>query len=289
MMSVTNGGRLFTAAATVNIGYLTSVTSTGVVTGAGSLWDLAGNDLEIGDIGQTASNNVLSIADGGVVTNVDRLTVVDGNDLSVPDGTLWAAELDYTGDQPLAIGGGAGNAVLALTAAATSDLAPGLVVANQGTLRGTGTLACGASGLVVRAGAALRPGIGGAGTLAASGNVDLQTGSESSFQIAAATAPGTGWAFLSTTAGSLTLGGTLRAELTGGFVPAPADRFIIMTNTGAAVSGAFDNAAHGDPVGVYSQGVFSAIGRFTLEVTPNLVALHSFSQQTAMGTLILLK
>lgn len=93
MLSVTNGGRLYTTLNPVNIGYLAATNNTGLVSGMGSSWDLQGNSLEIGDIGQAACSNQLLVADGGMVTNVNLLTVVSNNSLHLLGGTISAARV----------------------------------------------------------------------------------------------------------------------------------------------------------------------------------------------------
>jgi hypothetical protein len=90
MLSVTNGGKLYTTSNPVNLGYLGATSNTGLVSGSGSSWNLQGKSLEIGDIGQTASSNVLMVADGSAVTNVNLLTVVSANSLHLLGGTISA-------------------------------------------------------------------------------------------------------------------------------------------------------------------------------------------------------
>lgn len=292
-LSVTNGGRLHTTSNPVNIGYLGATGNMALVTGNQSLWDLGGNALEIGDVGQSASGNVVVITDGGCLTNASVVTVVSNNALRLLGGSLIAGRIVATGEVALAVGDGVQSAALILTnkaLASASSVAPGLRVENHGVLAGSATLSPGPSGVVVAAGGVLAPGIGGVGTITNIGDLTLEPDSALHFEIATNTAPGTGWDFLAVTNGALALGGTLKPVLKAGFVPLATDRFLLMTNRGpGSVSGTFDDAGHGQTVLAYDEAGGKPSGSFTLEVGAQAVALTGFRVRQQNGVLIILQ
>jgi T5SS/PEP-CTERM-associated repeat protein len=72
---ITNGGKLYTSAATSAIGQDNSDRGNSVlVTGSGSVWDNGAKDLRLGN-NNTTYDGVLTVTVGGVVTNVSNLYV----------------------------------------------------------------------------------------------------------------------------------------------------------------------------------------------------------------------
>lgn len=127
MLIITNGGKVFTAG-DVTLGYRTSVNCTGLVSGAGSLWDLGGKKLTVGG---TASNNALVIAEGGCVQNMSQFTVAISNALNLLGGSLVA------GTPTLQSGS---ECVFGIGAATTPGAGWGLLAVTNGNLALGGTL-----------------------------------------------------------------------------------------------------------------------------------------------------
>jgi hypothetical protein len=235
------------------------------------------------------TGNALTIDGGGAVSHVNLLLVATNNAVDLAGGILQAGRIGFTNDAAFAVGDGVQSALLVLTNTGRSGFSPGLRIGNQAGLQGSATLECGPAGLVLAAGGTLSPGIGGIGCFTNNGTVTLQAGSESRFELAAATAPGTGWDFLSVTNGALALGGTLKPVLRGDFVPAASDRFLIMTNAGeASVSGSFDNAGHGQAVIVYGEDGETEAGLLSVELGDRGVVLSAFREYRGGGTLMLI-
>ncbi len=273
---ISGGGRLHSSAASA-VGYTGGTTgNTALVTGTHSLWDVGGASLSVGSAATT--NNTLTITAGGRVRGVNLLAAATNNALRLQGGVLVAGRLAVTNDAAFAVGDGVQDAALVLTnKALPSVFAPGLRVRNRGSLLGSGVVVCGSDGIVVESGGALAPGIGTAGVFAITGDVSLQPGSELRLELAGTNGPGTGWDALSVTNGTLALGGALKPALQSGFVPAPDDRFVIVTNRGpGAVTGRFGNAGNGQAVTVYGEDGTSKAGLLTVEIGERSVTLSGF-------------
>ncbi|MDO8787735.1 MAG: YDG domain-containing protein, partial [Sulfuritalea sp.] len=138
---------------------------------------------------------------------------------------------------------------------------------NAGIIQGQGTVNVGAGSTLSNAGGTLRPaGVGAAGTLAVTGNLNLAGG------IIEIDLGGTaaGLSDKLSVIGNVTLGGTLNASLTGGYVPVNADFIPIVTMTGTA-SGTFASAilppnmdaGYNLAAGEASRLIFSTVGTKT--------------------------
>ena len=110
------------------------------------------------------------------------------------------------------------------------------------------------------------------------GPLTLVTGSTTRIELSAYTTPGSGWDSISASTGPITLGGSLKVLLTGGFTPSDSQSFLIMTNTLASgVTGSFGNLISGNYVYVYTNEATPYAGTFRVSQGTQNVILNSFS------------
>ncbi|MDP2822279.1 MAG: YDG domain-containing protein [Sulfuritalea sp.] len=155
----------------------------------------------------------------------------------------------------------------------TMNLAPGATFqrtggfTNAGIVQGRGTVDVGAGNTLANVGGTLRPaGVGAVGTLAVMGNLNL-AGGTIEIDLGGTAA---GLSDKLSASGNVTLGGTLNASLTGGYLPVNADFIPIVAMTGTA-SGTFASAilpanmdaGYNLAAGEASRLIFSTVGTKT--------------------------
>ncbi|MEI7437134.1 MAG: hypothetical protein WCL16_10060, partial [bacterium] len=228
MIVVTNGGRVFTGG-TASLGSTAGDSqNAAIVTGSGSLWSLGNQTLIVG--ATNSSNNSLTIDQGGTVDNIGTLTLAGAlNSVSLRGGTLGVANTVYT-NGPFTVGDGTQSATLKVLAGGTLAFNSGLLITNNATLTGVGTVNAGTAGVLITNGATINPGINGAGTLTIGGsNLTWAGGGVYDCEITNLSLGfGSGWDLLNVSSQLVFAGGT--------------PKFVIkMDSKGAPVSG-FDPA-----------------------------------------------
>ena len=303
---ITNGGLVTLGAGNgCRIAVGNNSYSNTVQVSSGGMLDGGNYPISIG-VGLFTWSNRLVVSTGGAVTNVGTLTVgnpTSANQLFISGGTLSVSNLVCTNVNntimfaagrlnlrgafvsntvPLLVGDGAQSAILNLVSGGTRVFTDGLTITNNATLTGVG----GITGNTTVYGTN-SPGTAGIGVITNSGNVTLAASAVSRFEIGANTTAGSGWDHLAVTGGgTLTLGGTLKPILTGGFSPTNTMSFVIMTNTTASVSGSFANEVSGK-VNVYTNdSITSLAGTFNVTVSNSqYVVLTNFKPPLASGTI----
>jgi autotransporter-associated beta strand protein len=263
-----------------------SVLDAGVVTNMGILY-----------IGRTAAalNNALTVSNGvlaatGVVfTNAlpNSLAINGASTVSLSSlfstnvngtiafngGTLNLQNAFVSNGVALVAGDGTQSATLNLQPGnGTCLFANGLVITNAAALAGSGVLQASTTTVF----GALCPGPV-IGAITNSGAFTLTPGASARFKLAASTAPGSGWDFLSVNGNTLTLGGTLQVYLSGVFVPASSNSFVIMTNT---VPLSDSGAWNGTRVSALRQDTGKWAGTFKVTVGTQNVVLSDFSSRS---------
>jgi hypothetical protein len=269
---VSASGRVYSAAA-AEVGLTGGVTGNYLkVTDAGSYWSMGNQSLTIGNAAGKSTNNFLMITQAGVMENVGNLVVFSNNLVALNGGTLGLVKCGITNGVPLVAGDGVQAAVLKAQGGILS-IAGGLEITNNATLTGRGVIAA-----TTTVYGAFSPGVV-IGAITNNGAFTLKPGSTTAIELSAYTAPGAGWDLLAVTNGALQLDGTLSVALLGGFAPTNTQRFLIMTNQGAAtVSGNFANANYGT-VPAYSVFLPGAKpdGYFSVLVDAQSVVLGSYA------------
>ena len=196
---VTNGGRLYSLGASAVGSASTALNNTAWVSGAGSLWDLGGAALTVGVV--SCVNNQMTIDQGGAVDHVGSLTVTSSNCVNLLGGTLGVG-VAAVSNGLFTVGDGIQAAYLNILASTgICTFANGILVRNNGVLRGNGTVSGGAAGIVLTNGATLEAGLNGAGTLTVAGS-GLTFGDGSVYHCTMTNmsyGPGMGWDLLSLT------------------------------------------------------------------------------------------
>lgn len=158
---VTNGGTLSTRSGAIGASTAGQVSNQVVVTGNGSTWDLGGYNLTVGL--NTSTGNTLTLDGGGVVTNIGTLLVRSNNAVNLWNGLLSLNSAAVTNDSLFTVGDGVRSAVLQATGG-RCDFDKGLLIRSSATLRGSGLVAGGATGVTLTNGAVMTPGVGGPGS-----------------------------------------------------------------------------------------------------------------------------
>ncbi len=268
-VEVVNGGALHSTGETVVGNHSNAHDNSFVVRGADSLWHAGQAHVRIG-LDALATGNELVIDQGGTVAAVGTLTVASNNVATLAGGTLELAHAQVQNGQPFAVGDGnqPANLVMLGETAAFSD---GLVVSSNAWLTGSGTVAADTTVY-----GTLAPGRAGPGAVVHSGSLDFMAGSTSRFELAAHSEPGIGWDSLTVSAGTATLGGTLRVVLTDGFVPSPEQSFLIVAREEpASLAGAYDNVV-GNTVEVYVEEDAPPVARFRVSIASQGLVLDQY-------------
>ncbi|MEI7437795.1 MAG: hypothetical protein WCL16_13405, partial [bacterium] len=166
---ITNGGRLYSSAASI---VSTTTPSTGnviTVTGAGSIWNLGTQSLTIG-YATTSSSNLLVIDQGGLVDSIATLSVLTNNAVKLQGGTLGVTTWTLNNGLLFTVGDGTQAATLKSLAGGTLSFNKGLLITSNAVLAGVGTVSGGATGVILTNGASLAPGSSGIGTLTIGGS-----------------------------------------------------------------------------------------------------------------------
>jgi hypothetical protein len=277
-------GRVYSSAA-CEVGMIGGVTGNFLkVTDEGSYWNMGYKTVTIGNTNGLSTNNYLMITEGGVMENVSNLVVHPNNQAFLHGGTLGLHNAILSNNVPFVAGDGAQAAVLKAQSG-TLFFRAGLVVTNNALLTGVGGVRA-----TTTVYGALSPGLAAAGLLVNNGDFSLKPGAATTVELAAYTAPGTGWDQLAVTNGSLLVDGTLTVLLTGGFVPTNTQSFIIMTNRGPlSVSGAFANTP-GGLIPAYTTLGGKAAGNFQVLIGSQGVTLGAFEPLKANpGTVIVIR
>ncbi|MEI7437465.1 MAG: hypothetical protein WCL16_11750, partial [bacterium] len=167
---VTNGGRFYNRGA-IQVGGGFASNNLMTITGTNSLWDMGGYNLTVGAYQLAKSNtaNSVFIDQGGTLDNIGTLTVYTNSFANLCGGTLGVANTLYTNGLFI-VGDGAQAATLKALAGGTLAFNSGLLITNNATLSGVGTVAGGPTGVLVTNGATIAPGLSGAGTLTIGGS-----------------------------------------------------------------------------------------------------------------------
>ncbi len=228
--------------------------------------------------------NSVIVTNGGALTATTFLYVTNNPDfkVSLNGGTLNVKSTLVDNGAVFVAGDGSLVNTLNLLPGGTNTFVKGLVITNGTTLSGSGLIQATATVYGV-----LSPGGVGVGTVTNRGLFALANGASSRFELAANTTPGAGWDLLAVTNGALNLGGALVPVLKGGFLPAAADRFLIMTNQGPeAVSGDF---ANGSRATIYAEDLTTKLGTFKIEKGAQGVVLTDYQIMRSSGSLIFIR
>ena len=275
---VSAAGKAYSSA-NCEVGFYPGVTGNFVkVTDAGSYWGMGYKNVTIGNSTNLSTNNFLMIDSAGVMENVGSLIVYSNNQAFLNGGTLGLLNAGVSNGLPFVAGDGTQLATLKVQRG-TLSMSAGLVITNNANLIG--------SGIIVAPSAVfgtLSPGLTGVGALTNNGAFTLVTGSESRFDVVTNT--GVACDFLAVTNGALTLAGTLTPVLKADFVPAKADRFLIMTNLNGAVSGGFGN---GTRATIYAENLTTKVGTFEIEQGAQGVVLTDYQVWKSGGALMIIR
>jgi hypothetical protein len=314
-LAVTNGGLVTVDSATgLRLAIGNGSYGNWVDVSAGGVLNAKYYPISIG-VGLLATrSNSLTVGVGGTVTNVGTLQVgnttstnqlyLSGGSLSVSNlvcsnvnntitfsaGTLNLRGAYISNTVPFVVGDGAQGATLSLVPGrGTNIFAQGLTITNKATLTGAGMIWVNTLTTNTVYGTN-SPGVSGIGVITNVGHVTLATSAVTRIELAANTTGGNGWDLLVVTNGTLTLGGTLKPILLGGFTPSDAMSFVIMTNFTATVSGTFANQESGK-VNVYTNdSLTSLMGTFNVGVSNSqYVVLNNFKPPLASGTVFKLR
>ena len=279
-LTITNGGRLYSTGASA-IGDYVSAAFTGNnnrvmvtgsnVLGSASTWYLGGRSLAVGSTGFGATNNSLTIDRGGVVDGIGTLVIGISNQVYLSGGTLGLSNAVVSNTLPFVVGDGIQPATLKALGG-TLMFTNGLIITNGATLAGSGVILASTTVFGTNA-----PGGSAIGAITNNGALTLRPSSSSIFKLAASTTPGIGWDYEVVTNGTLTLGGTLRVQLLGGYIPTNSMSFLIMTNSQPLSGTAFTNVANGKGVAVYTNATDRrAIGTLHVNISSQSVVLSGF-------------
>lgn len=284
LLSITDGG-MFHTAGLADFGRGTSRACTGLVSGAGSIWNLGNQTLQVGQ----GTDNCLLIENGGIVTNAGAVRIgaaatASGNRLRVAVGgrvySKAASAVGYTA--------GASNN-LAWVGGAQSLWDLGAQSLTIGTATGAGNALTVDSGIVTNINALTVHPKNSLNLLVgtiSSASVALNPGSVTVVGIAGDSGPGAGWGRLASS-GAHVLGGTLKPVLLSDFKPSGETAFVIMANTGGSISGTFGNAGDGDTIPAYDEDLVTPVGEFTVAISATAVTLHFVTPPG--GTLLLVR
>jgi T5SS/PEP-CTERM-associated repeat protein len=211
---------------------------------------------------------------GFTQSNVNQRLVFNGGLLSVKNAVV-SNTLEFVA------GDGAQSATFNSQAGGTNLFAAGLVITNNAILGGSGYIL--ATSTVY---GAVSPGLTGVGALTNNGPLTMKSGASARFDVIATT--GGGCDLLAVTNGALTLAGTLMPVLQTGFVPAKADRFLIVTNQAGSVS-ASGGFADGTRATIYAPNLTSRVGTFKVETGAQGVVLTDFQVIRANGSVIIIR
>ncbi len=233
-LTITNGGRVYSRGTSV-IGS-TASNNTARVIGAGSVWDHGGSNLTIGTAGYL--ENALVIDQGGSVLNVGTLTVLATNDLILSGGTLTATNITSGLQTEFVVGDGTQAASLGGLGGGILSFPQGLFVNSNAQLTGQGVVTGGNAGVILTNGAAIAPGLAGAGSLTIRGsNLVWRGGATYRCDITnLATGPGVGWDVLNVSSQLVMTGEGLcrisvesQGQATAGYLPGSDYNILIMT------------------------------------------------------------
>jgi len=200
-------------------------------------------------------------------------------------GTLTIRGAVVSNTFPFVVGDGVNSATLVVPLSGTNIFMDGLVITNGATLAGSGQIA--ATSTVF---GTLSPGVttGTVGTLVNNGALTFKPAATIKIKLAAYTTPGAGWDLMVVTNGALTLGGTLKPVLMGGFLPTNTQSYMIMTNAGPlGMSGEFLNGGNSALIAAYSNDLIKVMGAFRLVLSNQCVVLNTFLPNSSLqrGTL----
>jgi len=140
------------------------------ITGTNSIWDAGGSNLTVGTSIVGNSDNAVLINNSGTLDAIGTLTLAGAlNYVNLRGGTLGVANTTYTNGLFTA-GDGIQAATLKSLAGGTLTFTNGLLMTNNATLTGAGTVSGGATGVILTNGASLAPGLSGIGTLTIGGS-----------------------------------------------------------------------------------------------------------------------
>jgi hypothetical protein len=257
---VLDGGKLTNAGTITWTGTGNLILNTGAQLTNNSLFDIqtdADFEYTSGAVASIVNTATLRKSSGSLITVIgltNPFAFTNFGTIDVQVGTLnvQAGSFSHTGIMNLATG-------------ATFQRAGGFT--NAGIIQGLGTVDVGAGNTLVNAGGTLRPaGVGAAGALAVTGNLNL-AGGTIEIDLGGTAA---GLSDKLAVSGNVTLGGALNASLTGGYLPVNADFIPIATMTGTA-SGNFASAilpanmdaGYNLAAGEASRLIFSTVGTKT--------------------------
>lgn len=294
--SAGNGGKMTQTSGTWN--QTGGNLAIGAVTGANGTFNFQGgafnggsNTVQVGGSGFTSGTNVLTISGGtfsagkldveygtaaitGGTTTVSNLTVgSSGATLNFTGGSVnVSGTTSYSAATALQVGGSATAATLNLISG-THTFSSGLAIAQNGVLRGGGTVESAVSG--VTSSGTINPGTtDAAGTLTLDGSLSLQSTSDLAFKLGGTT-QGTGYDYLHLSgAGSLlTLGGNLSVSFISGFnnTITDLDTFTVLLADGG-MTGLFANVVNGGTL-TTSDG----LGTFLVTYQGNTITLSNFA------------
>ena len=291
-MTVTNGAKVFSQTGGIgnNGGWGASNlpnSNTVVVTGSGSQWMIANSNFDIGNAGANNSySNTLTITQDGTVDGIGTLTLVTNNYLNLLGGTLGVSNTTYTNlvGTPFMVGDGVQTAILKARGG-TLAFNTGLTISTNATLAGSGVIQ---SATTVFGN--LTPGVNGIGAITNNGAFSLSNNVVSVFDIATNSAgAGAVWDTLVVTNGTLTLGGTFKPVVLGGYIPATNLSFMVMTSS-VPLSGAFNSITDGTRVDVLTNAASpKAIGSIRVRINPQSVVLENFNLSIMNGTVFIIR
>ena len=180
LMTISNGGRMLSDLGT--IGASPSLNNTGIVTGVGSVWSNSGT-LAVGS-DAPGEFNCLKVLDGASIINEGLLKVRSTNSLVFASGTISTAGTDI---DPGANDGNAfvvGDSVSAAYFDMTGGInyhsfgSPGLVVTNNGSLRGSGTITG-----TIKVNGTFSPGLSGVGSIFTSNSLSFGSAAVLNFDL----------------------------------------------------------------------------------------------------------
>jgi T5SS/PEP-CTERM-associated repeat protein len=256
VLKITNGGAVFSTRGGIGYDFLASASVS--VSGPGSLWDLS-NQLAVGGyfIGNIPSPlpggpGTLAIGNGGAVRSAGDVAILNQSRIDLQSGSLTAGAIRLQNPS---------SSVFNWTGGTLS-----VGTYNGNLVNSAGTLAPGSS----------------PGKTTITGNYAQQSAATLAIEIGG-TAAGTQFDWLAVN-GATTLNGNLNLSMLGGFVPAAADEFTILTS-GGPLSGMFSNIASGGRL-TTTDGLGSFLVSYS--VTSRQVVLSSFQVVPEPGVAMLL-
>ena len=189
---ITNGGQLYTTAASTPFASATAPSNTILVTGANSLWDIGNQTLTLG----LGISNVVRIDQGGRVDNVGSLALnaAVSKPVDFRGGTLGVSAVTDNSGFLFTAGDGSQPALLKGLGGSLA-FNNGLLISSNAVLRVGGSVSGGATGVILTNGATLSPGLSGPAALMVGGsNLTWCGGGTLVCEIADfQSAPGVGW------------------------------------------------------------------------------------------------